>query len=51
MNYEATSSLAVEPDYPPTQGALPVWSKVFTKPNEQTYIEITGHPEARAKDQ
>ena len=49
MNYDSTPSLAADLDYPPTQGALPVWSRVFTKPNEQTFVEITGHPEAKAK--
>jgi Yip1 domain. len=38
-----------DPDYPVSQGAFPVWSKVYTKPNEQTFIEITEHPEAKAK--
>jgi hypothetical protein len=36
-------------DYPPTQGALPVWTKVYTKPGEQTFLEITEHPEAKAR--
>lgn len=38
-----------DPDYPPTQGAFPVWSKVFTRPGEKTFLEITDHPEAKAK--
>lgn len=49
MNYPSTSSMTADPDYPPSQGALPVWSKVFTRPREQTFVEITGHPEATAK--
>ncbi|HEX6033610.1 MAG TPA: YIP1 family protein, partial [Anaerolineales bacterium] len=28
--------------------AFPVWSKVFTRPGEQTFLEITDHPEAKA---
>jgi hypothetical protein len=46
MNYQANQPIMAEADYPPTQGALPVWSKVFTKPGEQTFLEILEHPEA-----
>jgi len=49
MNLPSTAPLPGDPDYPVSQGAFPVWSKVYTKPNEQTFIEITEHPEARAK--
>ena len=49
MNYPSNPALIADPDYPPTQGAFPVWSKVFTKPKEQTFVEITSHPEAKAK--
>jgi hypothetical protein len=40
---------------PPSSGApgpagwLPVWIKAVTKPNEQTFIDITEHPDAKAK--
>ena len=37
-------------DRPAPQGAFPVWSKVFTKPVPQTFIEITTHPDATAKN-
>jgi len=49
MNYQANQSITADVDYPPTQGALPVWSKVFTKPGEKTFLEIIEHPEAKAK--
>lgn len=49
MNESSNPSLIVEPDVPATQGALPVWIKVFTRPGEQTFLEILAHPEARAK--
>jgi hypothetical protein len=32
-----------------SQGAFPVWSKVYTQPSERTFLEIISHPEARAK--
>lgn len=47
MSYP-TPRMMSDPDYPPSQGAFPVWSKVFTKPGEQTFLEITDHPEAKA---
>src|SRR5919109_2538951 len=49
MNYQSQQSVMADPDFPPSQGALPIWTKVFTKPTEQTFLEITGHPEAKAK--
>jgi hypothetical protein len=49
MNYSSNAPLTADPDYPPTQGAFPVWSKVFTQPGEKTFLEITEHPEAKAK--
>jgi hypothetical protein len=39
-----------DPDRPPHQGAFPVWSKVFTKPNQQSFLDITTHPDATAKN-
>jgi hypothetical protein len=39
-----------DPDRPPPQGAFPVWSKVFTKPSQQTFLEITAHPDATARN-
>lgn len=47
MSYP-TPRMMSDPDYPPSQGAFPVWSKVYTKPGEQTFLEITDHPEAKA---
>lgn len=49
MTYSSNEPLMADLDYPPTQGAFPVWSKVLTKPKEQTFLEITVHPEAKAK--
>jgi hypothetical protein len=49
MDYQSTAPVPGDPDYPASQGAFPVWSKVYTKPSEQTFVEITQHPEARAK--
>jgi hypothetical protein len=34
---------------PAPQGAFPVWSRVYTHPTERTFIEITEHPDAKAK--
>ena len=39
-----------DPDRPPPQGAFPVWSKVYTKPGEKTFLEIINHPDATAKN-
>ena len=39
-----------DPDQPPPQGAFPVWSRVLTKPGEQTFLEVTAHPDATAKN-
>ena len=49
MTDQINSTLISDFDRPPSQGAFPVWSKVFTKPSEQTFREITSHPEAKAK--
>ncbi len=43
------------PVTPPSSGApgpagwLPVWIKAITKPNEQTFVDITEHPDAKAR--
>lgn len=51
MNSQSNQPWTVDdPDRPPPQGAFPVWSKVFTKPNQQTFLEITAHPDATAKN-
>jgi hypothetical protein len=39
-----------DPDRPPPQGAFPIWRKVFTKPLPQTFLEITQHPDATARN-
>lgn len=39
-----------DPDLPSPQGALPVWSRVYSKPSEKTFQEIINHPEATAKN-
>ena len=49
MNYSSNPPMMADPDFPAPQGALPVWIKVFTKPSEQTFIEITSHPDAKAR--
>jgi hypothetical protein len=49
MNYQTNQPIMADTDYPPTQGAFPVWSKVLTKPSEKTFLEIIDHPEAKAK--
>lgn len=49
MTYSSNQALMADPDLPAPQGAFPVWSKVYTKPSEQTFAEITEHPEAKAK--
>lgn len=45
-----SSKLLDDPDRPPPQGALPVWSKVYSKPFERTFLEIIRHPDATAKN-
>lgn len=51
MSYSASSNqpLIDDPDFSAPQGAIPVWTKVFTKPGEQTFVEITQHRDATAK--
>ena len=49
MSYSTNPALITDPDFPPPQGAFPVWSRVFTQPKEQTFVEITSHPEAKAR--
>jgi hypothetical protein len=49
MKYQSNASMMADPNFPAPQGALPVWTKVFTQPNERTFLEITDHPEAKAK--
>ena len=49
MTDSSVPSLIQDPEVPPTQGAFPVWIKVFTKPGEKTFLEILAHPEAKAK--
>jgi len=49
MNVQSTAPMPGDPDYPLSQGAFPVWQKVYTKPNEQTFVQITSHPEAKAR--
>jgi MFS family permease len=49
MEVQSNPSLINEAEVPPTQGALPVWIKVFTKPGDRTFEEILVHPEANAK--
>lgn len=49
MNYQSTQPMMADPDYPAPQGALPVWTKVIIKPSERTFLEITDHPEAKAR--
>jgi len=48
MNYSSSPDIVEDPNYT-SQGAFPVWIKVFTKPGEKTFLEIIAHPEARAK--
>jgi hypothetical protein len=51
MNTQSSQHRMIDdPDRPPPQGAFPVWSKVFTKPNPQTFLEITEHPDATARN-
>jgi len=49
MTYHTNEVMMEDPDFPRPQGALPVWSQVFTKPGEATFARITAHPEATAK--
>lgn len=49
MNESSNTPISAELEVPPSQGAFPVWSKVYTRPGEQTFLEITEHPDARAR--
>ena len=49
MTNQFNPTLTTDFDQPPSQGAFPVWSKVYTRPSTQTFLEITSHPEAKAK--
>lgn len=49
MKYSMNKTMMEDPDRPPPQGPMEVWGKVFTKPGEQTFIEITSHPDAKAR--
>jgi len=49
MKYQSNPPMMADPDFPAPQGALPVWIKVFTQPGERTFLEITDHPEAKAR--
>ncbi len=49
MENQSIPSLVSEQDVPPTQGAFPVWIKVFTRPGDKTFEEILAHPEANAR--
>lgn len=49
MKYQSNPPMMADPDFPTPQGALPVWIKVFTQPGERTFLEITDHPEAKAR--
>ena len=49
MKYQANPPMMADPDFPAPQGALPVWIKVITRPSERTFLEITDHPEAKAR--
>ena len=48
MEQIPSNSPMVEPA-PGVSGWLPVWIKAVTKPNEQTFVEITSSPEATSK--
>ena len=43
------SNAPVMESKPGVAGWFQVWTKVFTKPSEQTFIEITDSPDAVAK--
>ena len=49
MTYQQYQPPMDDPDYPAAQGPFTVWSQVFTKPGEQTFVKITEHPDAKAK--
>jgi hypothetical protein len=46
---QSPSNMPVMEYKPGPAGWLPVWIKAVTKPNEQTFIEITEHPDATSK--
>lgn len=49
MEIPSRPALINEEEIPATQGAFPVWIKVFTKPGDKTFEEILAHPDATAK--
>ncbi|MBI5945828.1 MAG: YIP1 family protein [Chloroflexi bacterium] len=46
---QTPSSPPVSESKPGPAGWLPVWIKAVTQPNEQTFVDITEHPDAIAK--
>lgn len=49
MENQSNPSFIADAEILPTQGAFPVWIKVFTKPGSRSFEEILAHPEANAK--
>jgi hypothetical protein len=49
MRYPSNQALMDDPRFAPPQGAIPVWTKVFTKPRVETFREILQHRDASAK--
>jgi hypothetical protein len=49
MENQSTPSVFLDAEVPPTQGAFPVWIKVFTRPGDKTFEQLLAHPEANAK--
>ena len=47
--FDNTPIMPPASEAPGPAGWLPVWMKVVTKPSEQTFVEITEHPDARSK--
>lgn len=49
MENQSNPSFIADSEIPTTQGAIPVWIKVFTKPGASSFEEVLAHPEANAK--
>jgi hypothetical protein len=49
MENQSMPSVLLETEVPATQGAFPVWVRVFTKPSDKTFEQILAHPQANAR--
>jgi hypothetical protein len=47
--FNNTPVISTPPQAPGSAGWFPVWVKAVTQPNEQTFVDMTEHPDAQPK--